>query len=145
MSQRRLSRKSCNGFSLVELMVSVTILAVGFAALLALMMTAMMSNNTNRRDTSATTAAQTIMETIAAPSAAVNSNITTVTDCAGNTLTINTAVGGAPLDSSGAVDFTQATVSGYYANYVACAPSGEGQTTYDVRWNIQTATQVQVS
>ena len=143
MKTNKLNRRSEAGLTLVELMISVTILAVGFTGLMALMMTAMESNNTNRRDTSSTTAAQTILKTITAPPAAKDLSIT-IADCAGNNLTINTAVGGAALDSSGAVDFTQAAVSGYQANYVACGPTQETTVTYDVRWNIQSANKVAV-
>lgn len=143
MSGNKSRKRREAGLSLIELMISVTILAVGFTGLMALMMTAMESNNTNRRDTSSTTAAQTIMKTITAPPAAKDLSVS-INDCAGNSLTVNTAVGGATLDSSGAVDFTQAAVTGYQANYVACGPSQEQQVTYDVRWNIQVANEVAV-
>ncbi len=150
-SEKRIHRDSLRasgnpeaGLSLIELMISVTIMAIGFSGLMALMMTAMQSNNTNRRDTSSTTAAQTILQTLSAPAATKDLSITTVKDCAGNALTINTTVGGAPLDSNGGVDFTQSAVTGYQINYVACGPSQESNVTYDVRWNIQAANKVAV-
>ncbi|MGH9521313.1 MAG: hypothetical protein ACRD3E_02140, partial [Terriglobales bacterium] len=58
---------------------------------------------------------------------------TTLSDCAGNNFSINTAAGGAPL-SGAAVDFSQAQVANYSMNYVVCV--GTVQTTYDVRWNV---------
>ncbi len=45
---------------------------------------------------------------------------------------------GAPL-SGGAIDFTQATVTGFSMTYYGCqASTGDRQALYDVRWNIKT-------
>ena len=66
---------------------------------------------------------------------------TSVTDCAANSWTIDSAVGGATV-SSGAIDYTQSYTSApanYKMKYVVCDATGQ-QTTYDVRWNIAAAT-----
>ena len=55
-------------------------------------------------------------------------------DSVGNSFAVDTAPGGAPL-SGGAVDYTQATVAGYYMLYTDCGTNGK-QMTYDVRWNV---------
>src|SRR5437762_421617 len=55
-----------NGFSLIELMFAISVLAVGMAALLPLFATAVLSNGKARTDTTATMLAQTVLEKIAA-------------------------------------------------------------------------------
>jgi hypothetical protein len=63
---------------------------------------------------------------------------TKITDCAGATFTIETAVGGSPLITSGAfagsVDFTQPPQQNYSMSYVMCSTGGN--VPYDVRWRI---------
>jgi hypothetical protein len=66
----------------------------------------------------------------------------TITDCANNTSTINTAGStagtGATLLSTGAVDFSQTPApAGYSMLYTTCG-TFVGPATYDVRWNVQT-------
>ncbi len=130
--------------SMIELMIALTVLTVGLAALLGLLMTAIASNTRNQFDTGATLAAQAVLETIAAQP---GGNSVTMTDCAGNVTTILTApdnsVTLAPTGSTtvppGNVDFTQnrsGITNGYTINYVTCGAGGQ-QSTYDVRWNIQ--------
>jgi len=125
------------GFSLIELMFAISVLAIGMAALVPLFATAVLSNGKSKTDTTATMLAQTVLEKIAAqPAAAAPANIT-VTDCSGAILQLSTAPGaGAPLNGNNEIDFTQATVPNYNMQFVTCGNNGR-QATYDVRWNIQ--------
>src|ERR1051326_846678 len=87
--------KKSEGFSLVELMIAMFVLAVGVLGGMVMIIMGMTRDNSNRVDTTATNAAQAVMEQIAAVPA--NSSPTlTVTDCAGNNLSVNTAGGGSP-------------------------------------------------
>jgi prepilin-type N-terminal cleavage/methylation domain-containing protein len=137
--------RSQRGMTLIELMIALTVLTVGLAALLGLLMTAIATNNKNQLDTGATLAAQAVLESIAAQP---DGNNVSLTDCAGNVTTVKTApdnsVTIAPNSSTtvppGNVDFTQsraAITSGYSMYYVSCGTGGR-ESTYDIRWNIQT-------
>jgi prepilin-type N-terminal cleavage/methylation domain-containing protein len=141
MKRQKAHRKqrSNAGFSLIELMVAMFVLAVGVLGGMVMIILGMTRDNSNRVDTTATNAAQTVLEQIAgAPS---NSNLVfTMTDCLGNNLLVNTTGSaspgsGAPLLNNGDIDFTQAAVSGYQMNYTICGTNGL-QTPYDVRWHI---------
>ena len=137
-------RKPQTGMSLIELMISMLVLAIGLGALAILLVTAIASNNKNSKDTTATLLAQMIIDQISSQSASAASAIT-ITDCAGNSWTITTTSGASPsgnganLLSNGTIDFTQSytslTTSGYSMQYVVCATGGT-QMTYDVRWNV---------
>lgn len=140
MLRRTRRRNAQAGMSLIELMIAGVVLVIGFAGVMVLMIAAVSSNGRNKKDTTAATVAQMVLERIQTlPEGSTTT--TTVTDCAGNTWTIDSAAGGANV-SNGAVDFTQA-YSGVPANfkmqYVVCDATGQ-QTTYDVRWNIAAAT-----
>jgi Tfp pilus assembly protein PilV len=142
-------RKSEWGTTLVELMISMTILAIGLGALTTLLTTTMASDNKNSKDTTATLLAQMVIEQITAQHPASNTSIS-VTDCASNTWTINTQGGASPngtganlVTSSsaigyGGIDQTEnysSIPSGYAMKYVDCTTNGPS-TTYDVRWNV---------
>lgn len=128
------------GMSLIELMIALTVLTVGLAALLALLMTAIKTNTSNKLDTGGTLAAQAVLETIAAQPSGAN---VTMYDCVGNAITVKTApdttVNLLTSYPVGDVDFSQTSgiTSGYSASYVGCGPAGR-RVTYDVRWRIQT-------
>jgi prepilin-type N-terminal cleavage/methylation domain-containing protein len=132
-------RRSNAGFSLIELMVAMFVLAVGVLGGMLMIILGMTRDNSNRVDTTATNAAQTVLEQIAG--APANSNpVFTLTDCLGNNLQVNTAGNaspgsGAPLLNNGDIDFTKAAVSGYQMNYTVCGTNGL-QTPYDIRWHI---------
>ncbi len=144
------TRRTQRGMSLIELLIALTVLTVGLAALIGLIMTGVTTNSRNKLDTGATLSAQAILETIAAQPNGTN---VTMADCAGNTFTVYTsspAVGSSPnnsganlLSSNTGIDFqgqTNANVpTGYKTLYVGCGPSGN-RVTYDIRWNIQTIT-----
>jgi len=139
------SGESGSGFTLIEMMISMTVMAVGLLGLNVMFVTAMATNNKNTHDSSATMVSQLVLEQISAQPANSTANIT-VTDCAGNTNTVATAGSttgaGAPLLSTGnvgTIDQTAAKVANYSMTYVACAPAGSNlQSSYDVRWNVMT-------
>ena len=60
--------KRQRGFSLIEMMIAMVVLAVGLGALTILFTTAMYSNTKSNKDTTATMLAQTVMEQIDAQS-----------------------------------------------------------------------------
>lgn len=154
ISGGRISRKSQAGMTLIELIIALSILAVGMGALTNLLVVAMATDNRNSKDTSATLLAQMVIEQISAQHPNSTAAIT-VTDCAGNSWTVATA-GSASPDGTGATLVTSSTAAGYggidqtqaYSNitagyamkYVDCGGVGNTgvPTTYDVRWNVMT-------
>lgn len=154
LSGTRRRRKSQSGMTLVELLIAMTILAIGLGGITNLMVVALATDNRNSKDTSATLLAQMVIEQISAQHPNSSTSITT-TDCAGNTWTIATA-GGASPNGTGAALVTTSTTSGYggidqtqaysavpanYSmKYVDCGGVGNTgiPTTYDVRWNVMT-------
>jgi Tfp pilus assembly protein PilV len=145
-SEAHLSRKTDRGTTLIELMISMVVLAIGLGAITILLTGAMASNNKSSRDMTATLLAQMVMEQISAQHVYSSYTTINVTDCAGNSLTIATTPGvagtgnGANLNSNGTIDFTQSystlSASNYAMQYVDCSVSGGTQTTYEIRWNI---------
>jgi len=133
------------GTTLIELMISMLVLAIGLAAVTIMLTGAMASNNKSSRDMTATLLAQMVMEQIMAQHVYSNGTIN-ITDCAGNSWTVGTATGpagvgnGANLNSDGSIDFTQSystlLANNYAMQYVDCSTSGGTQTTYEVRWNV---------
>jgi type II secretory pathway pseudopilin PulG len=132
MRQRR--KHTSRGFTLMELLIATVVLITGILAGVVMIIVGMSRDNANRLDTTSTNAAQTVLEQIASASANNNAAVS-ITDCHNNVLTINTAAGGAPLTSSGDIDFTQAAVNGYQMNYTFCGSNGL-TTVYDIRWNV---------
>ncbi len=145
----RTPTNSERGMTLVELMISSFILAVGLGALTTLLTVVMASDNKNSKDTTATLLAQMVIEQITAQHPASNASIS-VTDCAGNTWTVGTQGGALPngtganlVTSStaigyGGIDQTQSYTgipTGYAMQFVDCTTNGP-PTTYDVRWNV---------
>jgi prepilin-type N-terminal cleavage/methylation domain-containing protein len=133
------------GMTLLELMIALSVLAVGLLALMGLLMTATATNNRNRVDTGGTFVAQQFMEAFMNQPNAGN---VTIKDCAANTITVATAGPSTAGNSLGAnrtadnryIDFTQTAstiTANYHASYTTCG-SGGRTTTYDVRWNVRT-------
>jgi prepilin-type N-terminal cleavage/methylation domain-containing protein len=139
-SHAGIRKQRSSGFSLIELMIAMVVLAVGLLAAAGLICAAMSTNVVPKLGSTSATLAESTMETIMAvpPDATGAATLTTLTDCAGNNFTINTVPGGSQLitgPSEVAVDFNQSPVPGYSMQYVNCAA---GQTvTYDVRWTIE--------
>jgi|SRR5579862_4094397 prepilin-type N-terminal cleavage/methylation domain-containing protein len=150
----RTRRRSQTGMTLIELMVAISILAVGMGGLTNLLVLAIATDNRNSKDTSSTLLAQMVVEQISAQHPNSNASIS-VTDCAGNAWTVATTGGASPngagatlVTSSGSagyggIDQTQAYSSitaGYAMKYVDCGGAGNTgvPTTYDVRWNVMT-------
>ena len=142
--QGKMRRDGERGSTLIELMIAMLVLAIGFAGVTTLMVTALASNNRASRDTTATLLAQKVEEEISAQNINVDTNVT-VTDCANNLFTFSTTPGpvgvgtGANLNADKTIDFTQnfTTIpAGYAMQYVDCSAQGGLQTTYDVRWNV---------
>ena len=138
-------RSSQRGTSLIELMIASLVLIVGVLGCAVLIPLAIGTNSKNRQQSNSTVIAQMTTEKISSASSAGSATLT-ITDCAGAASTINitgsTGGTGATLLSSGSIDFSQVQGSssappGYYMSYTSCGTSGR-QSTYDVRWNIQT-------
>lgn len=146
-----MDRKSERGVTLIELMIALLMLAVGVGGLTGLLIAIMNSDSRNAKDTTATLLAQMVIEQITAQHPSSNTAVT-VTDCAGNSWTINVQDGASPSGTGanlvtsssaanyGGIDFTQSyasVTSGYAMKYVECSSNGS-PLTYDVRWNVMT-------
>ena len=125
-----------SGFSLVEMLIAMIVLAVCTTASMSLIVLAISNNGRNKQQSNSVAMAQTITERIMAVPA-IGTPVLTVTDCANNVFNVATAPGGAPLTAAGDADFTQAQVAQYSMNYTDCDTNGR-QAVYDVRWNITT-------
>ena len=132
--------KMSRGFSLIELMIAMAVLAVGILGGIVVIAVATANDGRSRLHTTAAALAQSTMERIIAIPAKATGTAAQVkiTDCAGNPFTIETARGGSPLITTGAfagsIDFTQPPQPNYSMNYVVC--SGGANVPYDVRWSI---------
>lgn len=129
--------KAQRGFSYLELMIAMVVLAVGLLGGIAVLFAATANNGRSKLHTTAAALAESTLEKIVAlPQGAA----TTVSDCQGNVFNVSTADAGAnstPLITSfGAsqVDFSQPPVTGYSMQYAVCT-AGQG-VSYDVRWRI---------
>jgi type II secretory pathway pseudopilin PulG len=130
---------AASGFSMIELVFAIGVLSVAVVGGLAMVVFGVARNGSSRMDTTATNVAQTVLEDIATSIPTGNPTMN-ITDCAGNILVVQTAVGGAglKLDGSGDIDFQQPAVGGYQMNYTVCGNNGL-RATYDVRWRVEAA------
>src|SRR5215475_6612019 len=89
---RRFHRKSRSeqGFSLIEMMIALTVLAIALAGGLAMIAVGIGRNTSTRMDTTAANVAQTILEDIASEPSVGGQDPLTITDCAGNVMSIAT-------------------------------------------------------
>jgi Tfp pilus assembly protein PilV len=137
---------------LIELLIAMSVLAIGLGGVLALLVAAVLTNSKTEKDTSATMVAENVLEQISAQpgNASGAAALLPITDCAANAWTIDTNAAtlgagtglnggnGANLTALGVIDWTQsyATIpANYRMQYVACG-AGNRQVTYDIRWNI---------
>ena len=136
---------SQRGSSIIELMIGMTVLAVGVLGSAGLMGVAIGANGRNRLQTNSTAMAQMVAEKIGSVPV-INNNNLNITDCnnVNNTVAVvgSPAGTGAALLASGDVDFSQvlggagAPVN-YYMLYSSCGINAP-PVIYDVRWRIFT-------
>jgi Tfp pilus assembly protein PilV len=134
ISVKKPAARDERGLTLIELMIALVVLMVGIVGSMALIGVSVGGNGRSKQQSNSTAIAQMMVEKISSVKASISPTLT-ITDCAGNSSTIATAVGGSALTSAGVVDFTQSAVMNYQMLYTDCA-SGGMQFTYDVRWNI---------
>jgi prepilin-type N-terminal cleavage/methylation domain-containing protein len=123
------------GFSLLELMIAVCVLAIGILGGMGVICAATASNGSSKINTAAATLAESTMERIMAvpPTATGGAAMTSVTDCNGNAFPMNTAVVGSLLNGEPfpGIDYTQAPIANYSMTYVTCSGF-----SFDVRWRV---------
>ncbi len=128
-----------SGISLVEVLLASSVLAICSLGVIGMITSSIATDTRNKFDSTTTMLAQSIVEQIAAT--AVGSGTANLTDCAGNTFSINTQAGGAPLNGAGtAISFASSAPDGYHLEYVVkspCTEAGIEQATYDVRWRVE--------
>lgn len=133
------------GFSLIEVMIAMAVLAVGLLGGIVVIGVASANDGRSKLHSTAVTLAQSTMEKIVAipANAAGTGAETTMKDCTGNSFTIETAApggtGGSDLISSGAfagsVDFSKPVVANYAMVYTTCG-TATTNVNYDIRWRI---------
>src|SRR6266513_262418 len=101
----RIEQSAERGLSLVEMVIAITVLAVGMAGLAVLFSTAIMNYSRSKGDTSGTMLTQTVLEKIAAQPANLVANLT-VADCnpAGVTVWPIATAGAASPGAGAAID-----------------------------------------
>jgi Tfp pilus assembly protein PilV len=151
MEQRRMRAgiSGERGSMLIELLISMVVLAIGLGGVLGLLVSSVLTNSKSGKDTTSIMVAEHVLEQISAQPANAVANLS-ITDCAGTTWNVATAGAamgagssvnggnGANLTANGIVDWTQSHGSvpvNYTMNYVSCGTGGR-QVTYDVRWNV---------
>ena len=133
------------GFSLLELLVACLVMTTGLLGGMVLILTAVANDSRDKNDSSATIISQMVMEMVSsvpadATATSSPSSSLTIKDCNPTTSsashTINTL---GTSTGTGAIDFSQATSTGYAMTYYGCqASTSDRQTTYDVRWYVKT-------
>ena len=131
------------GFTLIELLIAGALLVFGVLAMSGLVALTVKNNGHSRLDSTATMLNQSVVEQVTAGINYVSFGGTGTaflydcgihTEAAANPWSVESMIGGAPLNSNGYIDFTQAAVNGYHMDYEVCV--GDRKITYDVRWNI---------
>src|SRR6266567_4650621 len=140
-------RQSESGFTLVELMFAIAVLAIGMLGAMGLLMIGMQTDSRSKTDTTATVLDQEVIEFYSTLKAYPTGTFITINDCglaganaheADLTQGAQPAGNGATLLASGDIDWTlaaptlaTATTPGYAMDYTTC--SGD---IYEVRWNV---------
>ena len=143
------SRKSQgeSGFTLIELMFAIAVLAIGMLGAMGLLMIGMQTDSRSKTDTTATVLDQEVIEFYSTLKAYPTGTFITINDCglaganaheADLTQGAQPAGNGATLLASGDIDWTAAApvlataaTPGYGMDYRTC--SGD---IYEVRWNV---------
>ncbi len=152
-SARHRARLGERGMSLLELVIAMVVLTVGMLGSMIMILTGMQSNSRNKTDNAATVLDQEILEMFATLKNYPKAGSVIIYDCAlsggrANQHLASLGQGtyasggnGAPLNSVGDIDWTQAaptlatsSTAGYAMQYQTC--SGD---IYEVRWNIMDA------
>jgi Tfp pilus assembly protein PilV len=129
---------------MIEVVMAGAVLIIGSLSMIGLIVASIATNNRNKVDSTQTMLAEAIIEKV--NSTLIGTNTTQLTDCAGNTYTIDTIPGGANLNTAGnAIDFSEniaadTTKNNYHMNYTLstpCKSTGAVQGVYDIRWNVQ--------
>lgn len=144
-----------SGMTLIELMIAMTVMAIGLPACIMMVLIGMQSNSRNKTDTTATVLDQEIVEKFATLKQYPKPTFVVIYDCAlnGGAANIHNAslgAGAAPAGSGAAlytgaiasqvgnIDWTQpapvlatSATQGYAMDYQTC--SGD---IYEVRWNV---------
>jgi prepilin-type N-terminal cleavage/methylation domain-containing protein len=147
------------GFTLVELMIAITVLAIGMLGAMGMMLMGMQNDSRNKTDTNATVLDQEVIEFYSTIKTYPKPTFVTINDCApagsaheadmgqgasptGNGAVLYTAATAPTPAQIGDIDWTQAAPAfataatpGYAMNYQTC--SGE---IYEVRWNVMDLT-----
>lgn len=143
------------GMTLIELMIAMTVLAIGVPACMMMILVGMQANSRSKTDTTATILDQEIIEKFSTLKQYPKPTFVAIYDCApsaasGNVHNASLGAGAAPAGSGAAlytgasasevgnIDWTQAaptvatsTIQGYAMEYQTCAGD-----IYEVRWNV---------
>ena len=125
---KRMNRRksSMQGFTLLEVVFSTSLLAIAMLGLALMIPVAAQSNSRNRIDSEGSTLVQQELEQILAQGLSTTSFI----DVNGNQISIG--AGGCALTTSGPLDYSTAAPNGYSA--IVTGTSGG---RYELRWNVQ--------
>jgi prepilin-type N-terminal cleavage/methylation domain-containing protein len=138
--KRNGQQHSHSGMTLIELLMAMSVAAIGLTAITGLFVTAIASNSRAKRDTTATLLSQSVMEQILLAGTNNAANIP-MTDCLGNAFNLSTlgaagAGAGAAVNASGDISFAAgAPGNGYSMNFNVCRANGQTM-LFDVRWNV---------
>jgi prepilin-type N-terminal cleavage/methylation domain-containing protein len=137
MQRKKMGRKGQAGMTLIELLIAMTVLAIGMGGILIMITAAMSANSSTRNDSTATMLGQMVIEELTA----TPGGAPTVFDCQGNAWVINGTPGNGALLNAATGDINwigqtyAAAPAGYKMQYVECG-AGNKQSTYEVRWNV---------
>jgi len=105
MQRQRISRSRQAGMTLIELLIAMTILAIGMGGILIMITAAMSANSSTRNDSTATMLGQMVLEQITANPQGwqvTPTPVPTVFDCQGTGWPINTTPGAPGAGAAGA-------------------------------------------